>query len=1477
MSKTIDNRVVEMEFDNRQFERGIRQTLASLDKLKKGLTLDEATKGLENVSAAGKNLNPSLDNIAGGVDRISSRFSALGAVGFTVIQNLTTAAMNYARKISGMVLDPLVAGGKRRAQNIEQAKFQFRGLGVDVEQAMDDALYAVLGTAYGLDEAARAASQLSASQVELGEDMKGALRGISGVAAMTNSSYEDTARIFTRVAGQGRLMAVDLNSIASRGLNAAATLGEAMGVSEAEIRDMVSKGMISFDMFATAMNDAFGENATKANETYSGSLSNLRAALSRIGANFYTQSLEDQRDLFNSITPAIDGVGDALQPVIDMMLEFSGGAIQKTIKALDSFNFKRLILITSPLVRTIENVVEAVGSILDPIREAFGQIFPPSSLLEIHNMLYAVEEFTETLKMGAVSASKLRRTFAGVFAIFSIAWTFIKQTASFLAELFSIATEGSGGILDVTASIGDFLVALDEAIKKGDGLTVFFSKLTDILAKPINFIKDLAAALFTIFTFEAPSVDEVSDALEPLGRLGEVLLDLWTRLGESVERVFGVFEPIVDAMLSFLGGVGDGIIEVFSDLDYDQILDTINTGFLGGLLVMVRRLATNLGNTIGSVAFNFTEPFRRLTFVMKTMQNTLRAMTLMQIAAAVAMLTGSLFALSKLEPEPLARALAGMSAIFAQLGLMMGALTLMGGFKGLTTTGVGIIFIAAAVRILVGAVESLSTLDWEDLGKGLAGLSGLLAGLTVVIKALSGSAGAMAAAGAGLLAISFGIQYLVDAVVELSGVSWGDLTKGLVAVGALLGSLTIFTRLSSVSKAGLAQGAGLLLLAGGIRILADAVSIFAGIDKGGIAKGLISIGLILSAFSTFSAGAGSPDRVLAASAALVITSGAMLIFAKAMGEIAELSWDEVSKGLTSIAGGLTIFAFAMAAMPPNVLASAASIAVVSASLILIGKAMKQMGKMSWEEIGKGLTVIAGALTIFAFAMTAMTTALPGAGATFVLAAALGALAPVLLIFAGMSFGAIAKSLGVLAGVFAIFAAAGLLLAPVAPVIALLGLGIALVGAGVAAAGAGLALFATGLTMVAAAGAAGTAAISDLVVTMAELLPLIGEQVGLALGQFANVVAESGPEILAAMSAVISSFTLAIQENAPDIIQTFVVLLTELLAAARELVPEMAATALAIMIGILTALNNNVPTIIQKMAALAVAMLEEMTDAVPDMARAGTELLVALLESIAENLGDVIDAGTDVVIAWIEGIGANAVRIAGAAMDTITDFVNGLADAIDRKSWALRSAGRKLAFAIVDGMTGGLASKVGSLVRSARDLASSAVEGAKRLLGVASPSKVFEWIGEMTGEGMAVGMTNTAKMVSDASASTGSGAVEAMRESISGMSDLLEMETDLNPTITPVLDLSDFNRGASEIAKSFGKQNVDVSMAYSGAKDASRRYQANRRSQDTTLIDEELGVRTEYVYNQYNTSPKALSAADIYRQTRNQLATARKEL
>ena len=313
---SIDNRIVNMLFENKQFEKGAEQTMKTLDELDKKLKLPDSGKAFDNITKAANSIN--LSGIRSGLDTIQDRFSSLGIVGMTVLQNLTNSALNLGKKLVLAVPEQIVSGGWNRAMNIEKAKFQLKGLKVAWEDLSNQIDYGVKDTAYGMDAAANVASQLVASGVKFeagidplvdgADEMSRSLRAISGVAAMTNSSYEEIGSIFTTVAGQGKLMTMQLRQLEGRGLNAAAKLGEVLGKTESEVRDMVTDGKIDFQTFADAMDSAFGEHAKEANETFNGAFDNIKAALSRIGQDYATPIIQNSVRVFNALRTTFNGV-----------------------------------------------------------------------------------------------------------------------------------------------------------------------------------------------------------------------------------------------------------------------------------------------------------------------------------------------------------------------------------------------------------------------------------------------------------------------------------------------------------------------------------------------------------------------------------------------------------------------------------------------------------------------------------------------------------------------------------------------------------------------------------------------------------------------------------------------------------------------------------------------------------------------------------------------------------------------------------------------------------------------------------------------------------------------------------------------------------------------------------------------------------------------------------------------------------------
>lgn len=344
-SNVIDSKTVELNMDISSFQKNCAKAIDLLDRLQTALTFEglerSAASTMESVQDSINNLR--IDDINKAASQVSDHFTVWGntleevrGIAAKFIAKELTIIPRIIGNTSKTLLGMIKSGGMSRALNIEAAKFQLTGLKISWTKALEDINYGVQDTAYGLDAAAKAASQLSASGVALGDDMKAALRGISGVAAMTNTSYENIAYVYQAVAGMGRATAQTLNRLSLRGVNAYATIAKSLGKTQEEVREMVSKGQIDFKTFAKAMDDAFGEHAKDANKTFTGALSNMKAALSRIGAEFATPLIDAAKDILNALRIYINNIKKALGPVFKSSAQLIDTAREKIVKFIES-------------------------------------------------------------------------------------------------------------------------------------------------------------------------------------------------------------------------------------------------------------------------------------------------------------------------------------------------------------------------------------------------------------------------------------------------------------------------------------------------------------------------------------------------------------------------------------------------------------------------------------------------------------------------------------------------------------------------------------------------------------------------------------------------------------------------------------------------------------------------------------------------------------------------------------------------------------------------------------------------------------------------------------------------------------------------------------------------------------------------------------------------------------------------------------
>ena len=635
MSQTIDNRIVEMQFENKQFESGVQESLSTLDKLKNALKFDDASKNLQDFS---KNINKNVDlsGLSRSVDEVSSKFSASGIAGMEVIRRLTDFAIDAGKAMVKALDAPFAqirSGGWKRAMNIEDAKFQLKGLGIAWETVADDINYAVADTAYGLDVAAKACSQLSASSVQAGDDMKAALRGISGVAAMGNTEYENIAQIFTKAAGNGKVMADELNRISQYGLNARASLStffnaivdgdesvadipenvkkrvmsitKGMHVAEADISEFARKSKIDFQTFSYAMDNAFGEHAKKANETFMGSLRNIKAALSKIGAEFATPIIQGAIPIFNEIRVFLNDLRKHMTPIFTVFSNIANIVSGKLTNALYKFRVSLLEFgAIDKIGNAIKNVFTSIVKIIVAVRDAFRTVFPPANNFAriIDSIADGIESFSEHLVISDEAMLAFRNVMVVVFNILKAVAGVIKGILPLIGKAATVVMK----VISVVAGLVAYLINLVSnlkivkttmsAIEKAGGLFAYaiqkikeaFAKLRDIMSDTTTVtgrffskLKDVAAtgayivggALYLAFV-KLRDLFSYFDTHDPLGSIMESLnklknLPVINSIITGIETAFGVvivtIQKVIDMVVTFVNEIKNGatIFEAF--------------------------------------------------------------------------------------------------------------------------------------------------------------------------------------------------------------------------------------------------------------------------------------------------------------------------------------------------------------------------------------------------------------------------------------------------------------------------------------------------------------------------------------------------------------------------------------------------------------------------------------------------------------------------------------------------------------------------------------------------------------------------------------------------------------------------------------------------------------------------------------------------------------------------------------------------
>lgn len=1033
MSQEVDQRVVEMRFNNANFEKNTRKTVASIDKLMEKLQFKGAEKGFEKLDKAAKDVD--LGVIARSVETLEERFFALNVVATAALVNITNRVVNAGEKIvKSLTLDGMMKGfGEYETQiNSVQtilANTADKGTTLNqVNKALDKLNRYADQTIYNFTEMTRNIGTFTAAGVGLNKSVAG-IKGIANLGAISGSSSQQVSTVMYQLSqalASGTVKLQDWNSVTNAGMggrifqNSLMETARVHGIAidemvakEGSFRETLKNGWLSADILTetlqkftgdldreallaigyteeqteailklgetarnaatqvktlTQLKDTLGEavqsgwtqtweiiagdfeeakrlytkisdalggiierSAENRNERLSQGLSNgLKQLQNEMGesAELFTYTLENvalakglvtedalleagslgaalegsqvSADLLRDSIAATVTELNRLQSMSDEELNALGydrNAVEKQIQAFDKLGqkieegtidldefAKKMGQISGRghLIQSLENVWTAITKITGAVKGAFDEIFPPSSGEQIYTFAQRLDDLTRKLIISDETAEKIKMVFQGVFSVLKVVKNGITDIASALFTLSSATAPLAKTLLDKAADFGDF-------ISKS---VLSMRPLINIGDKVQNFVDYIAPKLYAF--------------------------------GSQADLVFASF--------------ADGAKNAFNGLDVDKVKEFITGGLGVGLLASVKSFFDGIKATAfgaKDIVDSVKETIVSLGDAVDVWKQTQKSEVFFTIAKSVALIAASLAVLAMMKPERLLAAVGVLgAAVTGVIGILYTFASLSGTVKQLkfTILTIGMMAVSSAVLILASALKVISTIDIDKMLPAVSALGAVLLELSAAATILSRGNNRFIKGSAGLIAFAVGIRVMVPAIETLGSLNVKSLVKGIMALGGVMASITVFAKQVNGAKFGIGKGTGFVLLAASMLILQNAISKFGTMDAAQIGIGL---GVIAAVLLEFAVALNVVKRSLGSAVALTILAAAVNMLIPAFYGLGGLQLTAIGKALLTIGGAFAVLggaAFLLSPLTPVIVALSFSLSALALSL-----------------------------------------------------------------------------------------------------------------------------------------------------------------------------------------------------------------------------------------------------------------------------------------------------------------------------------------------------------------------------------------------------------------------------------------------------------------------------------------------------------------------------------------------------------------
>lgn len=1012
MSTTIDERVVEMRFDNKQFESNVQTSLSTLDRLKKSLNLSGAAKGFDEIDSASKKVN--MNGLANAVESVRLKFSALEVMAVTALANITNSALNAGKRIvSALTIDPIKTGFQEYETQIGAvqtilANTQHEGTNLQqVNRALDELNTYADKTIYNFTEMTRNIGTFTAAGVNLQTSVD-SIKGIANLAAVSGSTSQQASTAMYQLSqalAAGKVSLMDWNSVVNAGMggkvfqDALVRTSELLGTGAknainmyGSFRESLTKGewlttevlTETLKQFAGAYSEAdliqqgFSESQAKeiaqmaktAEEaaTKVKTFTQLWDTLKESAQSGWTATweiligdFEEAKDLLSEVSETIGNViGEAAQARNDLL---SGGL---------SSGWKQLL---NQGIADEAGYIESIQEVARKSGDAFDKMVADS------------DNFSDALKKGLQEGVISSDTLSDAVHNLRDKMTGMSQeerkAAGYTSEMVEQIEKLDGGIKNGSVSMDEFT----EKILKPSGRENLIQSIWNAAKGLMSVIAPIKEAFRDIFPpMTSEQLYAFTEALRNLTermKLSETTSENLKRTFKGLFAVLDIIKQAVTAVFnavgSLLGGVGDlgagilGVTGTFGDwlVKLDEFIkqgDVFNK-VLGTIVSVIKTVATAIRDFVKVVAEKIAFPGFELFHSLLERLHT-RMSQIGDAAGGMKSSVSSAFeamgnALANCQFMQLLQAI--WDAVKAIAGGIADAMGKVGSslidsignadFSGVIDLLNGISFGAIAVGItkFVGAIKE----QLDSIGSIKESFIGILDSVRGCFEAYQSQLQAGT-----LLKIASAIAILVASLVALSLIDSAKLSAALGAITVLfadlMASMAVFNKISGQASGVIRSTTAMLAISTSVLILASALKKLGDLDAKQLATGLTGVAGLTATMivAAKSLGKGGPTIIKGASQ-MVIFAAAIKVLASACEDLSALDWEGLAKGLVGVGVLLAEVSLFMntAKFSGQSVTTATGIVILSGAIKILASACEDFAQMNWGEIGRGLTSI----------------------------------------------------------------------------------------------------------------------------------------------------------------------------------------------------------------------------------------------------------------------------------------------------------------------------------------------------------------------------------------------------------------------------------------------------------------------------------------------------------------------------------------